>query len=78
LEPSFLLTYYGGFSYVEAYNLPVVYKRWWIDRISKEIERANKGEAPPGSRASHHDNPEVNALMNKTRSSGPARTRRFT
>lgn len=63
---------------MEAYNIPVVFKRWWIDRISKEIARANQGEAPPGSRASHHDNPEVNALLNKTRTQAPARNRRFT
>ena len=77
LEPLFLLQYYSGFTYVEAYNLPVAYKRWWIDRISKEIARANQGEAPPGSRASHHDNSEVNALLGKSRSTAPARNRRF-
>lgn len=70
--------YYGGFSFVEAYNLPTSYKRWWIDRISREIQKANNGEAPSGSRASHHDNSEVNALLGKTRTSAPTRTRRFT
>jgi hypothetical protein len=37
----FNLMYYMGFTYVEALNLPVVYRRWFIERIAKEM----KGDA---------------------------------
>ncbi len=84
LEAIFLLTYYGGFSYIEAYNLPVAYKSWFIDRISQEISQANKSQEsgepgpPPGSRGVQHNTAEAAALMGKHRSDVPSRLRRFT
>lgn len=77
LEPLFLLTYYGGFSYTEAYNLPIAYKKWWIERISKEIQKSNSGEAPQGSRAAHHSTPETEALLGKHRTNTPSKLKRF-
>ena len=48
-EQFFLLKYYGGWSFTEAYNLPVVLRNWFLERLSKQfeiekenIERANK------------------------------------
>jgi hypothetical protein len=69
--------YYGGFSYREAYNIPVVYKRWFIDRIVKEL---NKGadEGQNQSRALHHNTPQIREMSGKARSSVPSRLRRFT
>lgn len=80
LEPLFLLMYYGGFTYKEAYNLPVAYKQWFIARISKEI----KGPVDPNdpnsnngrSRAAHHNPPDVASLQGQ-RPNVPSRLRRF-
>lgn len=69
--------YYGGFTYKEAYNIPVSYKRWFILRIQKELNRSNE-EGSGQSRAAHHNTPETRALSGMTRSESPARLRRFT
>jgi len=48
-EQFFLLKYYGGWSFTEAYNLPIVLRNWFLERLSRQfeiekenIERANK------------------------------------
>jgi hypothetical protein len=48
-EQFFLLKYHGGWSFIEAYNLPVVLRKWFLDRLSEqfdiereEIEKAHK------------------------------------
>lgn len=74
LEPTFLLMYYGGFLYSEAYSLPVAYRKWFIERIGNELNK--KGGNTP-SRALHHDTPEMRALQGKTRDHAPSRMRRF-
>lgn len=73
------MMYYGGFLYWETYNIPVVYKRWFIDRIVKEL---NKGKGPDGdssaSRALHTNSPDVRQLQGRDRPQTPSRLRRFT
>jgi hypothetical protein len=75
LEPTFLLMYYGGFLYTEAYNLPVAYRKWFVERIGKEISK--KGSENPPTRALHQDTPEARALLGRTRDQSPSRLRRF-
>tara|TARA_R100000808_G_C2148673_1_gene156847 strand:- start:1983 stop:2189 length:207 start_codon:yes stop_codon:yes gene_type:complete len=41
-EEFFLLKYYGGWSFFEAYNLPIVIRRWFLQRLVKQIEDENK------------------------------------
>lgn len=48
-EEIFQLKYHGSWSFIEAYNLPVVLRRWFIKRLQKqfnaereEIEKAKK------------------------------------
>ena len=39
------MKYYGGWSFIEAYNLPVPLRTWFIERLSKQIKdeaEANK------------------------------------
>ena len=38
-EQFFLLKYYGGWSFVEAYNLPVGLRNWFIKRLVKQFEK---------------------------------------
>jgi len=70
------LIYYGGFTWKETMSLPVAYKRWFIERISKELSKDN-GDGGE-SRALHQNSPDVRAMQNKTRSNSPSRLRRFT
>ena len=64
--------YYCGFLYSEVYSLPVTYKRWFIERIVKEL---NKG-AP--NRGLHANSPEVRHMQGMQREQTPSRLRRFT
>jgi len=46
-EQFFLLKYHGGWSFIEAYNLPVALRTWFLERLSKQI----KDEAEANKRA---------------------------
>ena len=70
--------YYGGFLYDEAYRMPVAYRRWFIDRIIKELNRGKESGGETQSKALHHNPPDVRALQNKARTQVPSRLRRFT
>jgi hypothetical protein len=37
-EEFFLLKHHGGWSFTEAYNLPVLIRRWFLNRLIKEFE----------------------------------------
>ena len=72
LEHIFLLMYYMGFTYTEAYRLPIWQRIWFIQRINKEIKNSND------SRAAHQNDPQTRSLKNKMRQQVPAKLRRFT
>lgn len=37
-EQFFYLKYYGGWSFLEAYNLPVGLRTWFVERLSKQLK----------------------------------------
>ena len=41
-EQFFLLKYHGGWSFIEAYNLPVGLRNWFIKRLSKQFKDEKK------------------------------------
>ena len=41
-EEFFNLKYYGGWSFFEAYNLPIVLRRWFLNRLVQQKEKENK------------------------------------
>ena len=49
-EQFFFLKYSGGWSFAEAYNLPVGLRRWFVGRLVKQLEdeRAAVEEASSG------------------------------
>jgi hypothetical protein len=51
-EQFFYLQYVGGWSFIEAYNLPIGLRNWFIKRLAKQIETENKSieEASSGNR----------------------------
>ena len=64
--------YYLGFTYEGAYMLPVWKRKWFIERVVKEITKSNTSK--PDS-----NDPMNAALMGKQRlGNSPARLRRFT
>tara|TARA_R100001015_G_C4623538_1_gene181378 strand:- start:954 stop:1157 length:204 start_codon:yes stop_codon:yes gene_type:complete len=46
-EEFFLMKYHGGWSFIEAYNLPIVIRRWFLNRLVEEI----KNEAEQAKKA---------------------------
>tara|TARA_Y100000310_G_scaffold344053_1_gene454818 strand:+ start:2767 stop:2907 length:141 start_codon:yes stop_codon:yes gene_type:complete len=32
------MKHHGGWSFIEAYNLPVVIRRWFLERLAKQFE----------------------------------------
>ncbi len=41
-EQFFVLKHFGGWSFMEMYNLPVGLRLWWIDRLQKQFEDEKK------------------------------------
>jgi len=41
-EQFFFLKYSGGWSFTEAYNLPVGLRKWFVERLVKQIESENE------------------------------------
>ncbi len=72
--------YYMGFTYIEAYNIPVWQRNWFIARINKEFKNANERNKGQGaeSRAAHMNSPEARQLQGRARHQVPANLRRFT
>ena len=65
--------YYMGFSYIEVYNIPIWQRIWFIQRLNKELKKANSD-----SKAAHANSPDARALAGKHRAQVPAKLRRFT
>ena len=40
-EAFFFLKYYGGWSFMEAYNLPIGLRSWFVKRLNKQIKDEN-------------------------------------
>tara|TARA_Y100000034_G_scaffold127974_1_gene181760 strand:+ start:1368 stop:1580 length:213 start_codon:yes stop_codon:yes gene_type:complete len=68
--------YYVGFSFDEAYRLPIWQRSWFLERTSEEFKRAaEKGDG--SSRAAHDNSAEQRAWQGRSRQEAPARLRRF-
>ncbi len=67
-----------GFTYSEAFNLPIWKREWFLDRMQKEINKTNEGDNQAGTRAAHQNDAQTRALQGRHRGQVPARLRRFT
>ncbi len=50
-EQFFFLKYYGGWSFTEAYNLPIGLRNWFIERLSKQLQKEAEATKKASSRA---------------------------
>ena len=69
--------YYVGFTYTEAYGLPVWQRIWFIERTNEEFKRANEAQSD-ASRAAHANTPDARQMRGMARDRVPANLRRFT
>ena len=65
-----------GFTYHEAYRLPLWQRNWFVERLKKELKRGSEDNPQP-SRADTAD-PESRAMMGMHNPHAPSRLRRFT
>ena len=71
--------YYMGFTYKEAYNIPLWQRRWFIKRLNTEIKKSqDKDGNSAATRAAHQNSSEARDMMGRYRSQVPAKLRRFT
>ena len=48
-EHFFFLKHYGGWSFVEAYNLPIGLREWFVDRLVQHLEAERSAMSSGGS-----------------------------
>ena len=77
LEQIFTLMYYVGFTYTEAYSLPVWQRIWFIERTNEEFKKAADAQSD-ASRAAHSNTADQRAMRGMHRDQVPANLRRFT
>ena len=64
-EQFFFLKYSGGWSFSEAYNLPVGLRKWFVERLLKQlkmekeaIEKASRGSSGGSQTLTPHNQPK--------------------
>tara|TARA_R110001592_G_scaffold188358_6_gene433609 strand:+ start:35721 stop:35927 length:207 start_codon:yes stop_codon:yes gene_type:complete len=67
-----------GFTYREAYNIPVWQRLWFMTRIKKEFQKSEDAGQEAQTKAAHQNTPTNRALQGKHRAHVPAKLRRFT
>ena len=65
-EQFFFLKYSGGWSFSEAYNLPVGLRVWFVERLLKQlqaekeaVEKASKGGGSNSQTLTSHNQPKL-------------------
>jgi hypothetical protein len=48
----FQLKYYGGWSFFEAYNLPVVIRRWFLNKLANQMKEESEAQTKASKRPS--------------------------
>jgi len=51
-EELFALKHHGGWSFFEAYNLPILLRRWFVQRLVEEFEKESQEYAKSSSKKS--------------------------
>jgi len=74
-EQFFFLKYSGGWSFSEAYNLPIGLRKWFVERLLRQIEAENQAiqDASKGSSSGG----KTQQLTRQNQPPAPNRYRRF-
>jgi hypothetical protein len=49
-EDLFALKYFGGWSFIEAYNLPIGLRKWFVQRLARQIKEENEAAGGGGKK----------------------------
>tara|TARA_R110002020_G_C16246093_1_gene769456 strand:- start:30 stop:275 length:246 start_codon:yes stop_codon:yes gene_type:complete len=73
-EQFFFLKYSGGWSFSEAYNLPIGLRNWFVQRLVKQleiekeaVESASKGSGGGSQTLTAHNQPQMPPQLAKMR-----------
>lgn len=70
--------YWMGFTFIEAINMPLSWRRWFIHRLQQELNKTGpNGEAPP-TKSAEHNTRDIRSMLGRSRDAVPAKLRRFT
>jgi len=65
-EQFFFLKYSGGWSFLEAYNLPIGLRKWFVERLVKQLETeqeaykaASRGQSGTTQTLGAHNQPAI-------------------
>ena len=50
-EQFFLLKYHGGWSFLEAYNLPIKLRTWFLERLDEQFKKEKAANDAAASKA---------------------------
>jgi hypothetical protein len=71
-EQFFFMKYSGGWSFTEAYNLPVGLRKWFVERLVSQIEaeneameRSSNGSGGRSQTLTSHNQPPVPQTYSK-------------
>ena len=53
-EQFFLLKYFGGWGFFEAYNLPIAIRQWFLTRLREQIEKEKEHAEKASKQNSRH------------------------
>ena len=75
-EELFYLKHYGGWSFIEAYNLPVGLRRWFVQRLAKQLQKEKEAIDEASSKSggssgkSYELNSQTQSMLNQHGSPG--------
>ncbi len=79
LEPFFILSYYAGFTWSDYLNFPVRYKKFYIERINEEINKASENKSDIPTKSPMHNSSDIRAMTGKVKTAtSSAKLQRFT
>jgi len=64
-EQFFYLKYYGGWSFIEAYNLPVGLRTWFVERLAIQLTRENEATEKASGGSSNKGGPQTLSRFNQ-------------
>ena len=69
------MVYHGKVSFSDAYNMPVFWRRWWIQKVQETLNDQNKAQEE-ANRKSQHRTPKSPSKSTKRPSRTPKRSPR--
>jgi len=71
-EVFFFMKYFGGWSFFEAYNLPVGLRKWFAERLAEQLKKESEAMDGKGSNSRTPSRPSMPSKPSVSRPSMPS------